>query len=89
MEWIKVEDGLPEVPTSKGETDVDVIVYADGLVLDNSLFDIALGFHSYCILLDDIDQIPNVTHWMYLPEPPKEESNVSRSSFEWYYWAWR
>ena len=72
MEWIKVEDGLPEVAISKGETDVDVIVYADGLVLDNSLFNEGLGFHHYCPVYDDINKIPNVTHWMYLPEPPKE-----------------
>lgn len=63
MEWIKVEDRLPQ----KG---VVVIIYKP--------FDDVLGLRTIASLEEDnrwfrgMSQIIGVTHWMPLPEPPKQ-----------------
>lgn len=74
MEWIKVEDGLPEVSHIEEEK-VDVLVYVGGIIMNDTMYDMDIGFYYYCPVEDEITHISNVTHWMYLPEPPKEESN--------------
>ena len=62
--WISVEERLPE-------DGIDVIVYTDrcggNVEYAYYRYDICAWFKD-CILL-----IYNVTHWMPLPEPPKEE----------------
>lgn len=66
MEWISVKDKMPGTYESvvvfdgKGVYDDVMLVSDDGTFRTH-----ALGY--------DYDQqdLKNVTHWMYLPEPPK------------------
>ena len=61
QQWISVKDGLPEMFT-------DVMVYTDryGGRIEFAHIGIQGWIHNGAIL------IPNVTHWMPLPELPKE-----------------
>ena len=62
-EWISVQDRLPEINTYV------LIVYAGYSMFvayrDNSEGDL-------CFRGDDGNPLYNITHWMPLPEPPKE-----------------
>lgn len=62
--WIPVTERLPE----QGQ---EVIVY-DGGVLKPKVF-------CYLFWNPNYDNWARVTHWMPLPEPPKEEANESES----------
>lgn len=58
-EWISIDDGLPD------SFDSEVLAYSSGVVYYctfNGRFE-HLGIDSLYII--------DVTHWMYLPEPPK------------------
>jgi len=65
MEWVSIEDKHPEG---------DCLVYLEDDGLNTSRMQAAnyhrnittIGNHFYF-------DMPNVTHWMPLPEPPKEE----------------
>lgn len=61
MEWISVEDRLPE-------NKVRVLLF------DNEGFGVVSGrlIASVWYLESEKDLNSNVTHWMPLPEPPKE-----------------
>lgn len=61
MEWISVKDKLPEKQTRV-------------LLFDNCGFGILTGRIGSAgwYLEGDLDKYANVTHWMPLPEPPKE-----------------
>lgn len=71
--WISVKDRLPE-------DDVDVIVYA---VSNNGDCTIVITFHTHNLYGFNIEGWASpwqyfyrhytITHWMPLPEPPKEE----------------
>ena len=71
--WISVKDRLPE-------DDVDVIVYA---VSNNGGYTIVITFHTHKLYGLNIEgwappwqyftSSYTITHWMPLPEPPKEE----------------
>ena len=71
--WISVKDRLPE-------DDVDVIVYA---VSNNGGYTIVITFHTHKLYGLNIEGWAppwqyftisyTITHWMPLPEPPKEE----------------
>lgn len=73
QKWISVEDRLPE-------DDVDVIVYA---VSNNGGYTIAVTFHTHTLYGLNIEGWASpwqyftshytITHWMPMPEPPKEE----------------
>ena len=62
MKWINVKDRLPE-------NNCSIIVFADGYVCEaeyGDLGDLESVFH------EAFEEI-NPTHWMPLPEPPKEQ----------------
>lgn len=62
MEWISVKDKMPE-------EDVDVLVRIDPSNSDQEIFVTSLfcgRFYNW------YDQEVNVTHWMPLPNPPKD-----------------
>lgn len=71
--WISVKDRLPE-------DDVDVIVYA---VSNNGGYTMLVTFHTHTLYGFNIDGWASpwqyftrnytITHWMPMPEPPKEE----------------
>lgn len=65
QEWISVKDRLPEEK-------VNCIVYYQHAYCDNDGY-WAIGFCFYDGEKFRIDLLYNVTHWMPLPEPPKEE----------------
>jgi len=60
MEWIKVEDRLPEIG-------VNVFIYESDGMMEIGEYNVDSWIESReCILRDD------VTHWMPLPEPPTD-----------------
>ena len=65
QEWISVKDRLPEEK-------VNCIVYYQHAYCDNDGY-WAIGFCFYDGEKFRIDLLYKVTHWMPLPEPPKEE----------------
>ena len=62
--WIPVTERLPEEFSS-------VIVYRKTKTYSMLHYSSALGFHFYDSEWGDVT-VDNVTHWMPLPEPPKE-----------------
>lgn len=66
MEWISVEDRLPD---SKGQW---VLVYADGAMACLG-YDSRRGFADWILSAALNVCIEGVTHWMPLPEPPEDE----------------
>lgn len=61
MEWISVKDRLPEKRK-------DVLCCFNGI---RKMVEISWMDSTRCFLYEDI--YGKVTHWMPLPEPPKEE----------------
>jgi hypothetical protein len=73
-EWISVKDRLPLSPTGTSEKvyeTVDVLV-TDGKYVCSAEFQAGRTWADWC----KYDDIPgcDVTHWMPLPELPKDES---------------
>ena len=64
QQWISVKDRLPEV-------DVDVLTIANVTGEHIAMVDCITETGSW--LLQGGDDLSQVTHWRYLPEPPKEE----------------
>lgn len=65
--WIPVTERLPEQFSS-------VIVFRKTKTYSMLHYSSALGFHFYDSEWGDVT-VDNVTHWMPLPEPPKEKDN--------------
>src|SRR5574344_977674 len=65
QEWISVEDRLPEEK-------VNCIVHYKHAYCDNDDY-WAIGFCFYDGEKFQLDPAYKVTHWQYLPQPPKEE----------------
>ena len=63
--WISCSDRMPE------ETG-DIIVVSDGIVMSGISYSRRDGFYIAALEYDDDEPIGGVTHWMPLPEPPKE-----------------
>ena len=71
--WIPVEDRLPELQSWGASTVVLGLIKSENAPLLNELYDLTL-----CVYCDNgIWSMPGryvaITHWMPLPEPPKEE----------------
>jgi len=65
MEWIKVEDSLPNIRQECILTNGDYVYYG------------SLGKDGYFYQIEDfykMRQENDITHWMPLPKPPNEES---------------
>jgi hypothetical protein len=58
-EWISIDDWLPKIAE-------DVIVFSD------DKFQIDIGFRMNGKWFSDRGELPTVTHWMPLPNPPTE-----------------
>lgn len=74
MEWIKCSDRMPEIP--EGKYFIKVLVHWKGGYVAEMEYckDIVRGkeilrFHWWGRLAPSQW---NITHWMYLPEPPKD-----------------
>jgi len=65
MEWISVKDRLPE-------TDNEYIVALDFLEVKSTTMNF-MSIPSKWHTMSSIDVSKRVTHWMPLPEPPKEQ----------------
>lgn len=75
-EWISVKDRLPELELAEAKAnDIDILRCLafiknrraqNGAYVGQAWFDGEYFIDSDCIILD-------VTHWMPLPEPPKED----------------
>ncbi|MEF9724393.1 DUF551 domain-containing protein [Escherichia coli] len=63
--WISCSELMPE------ETG-DIIVVSDGIVMSGISYSRRDGFYIAALEYDDDEPIDGVTHWMPLPEPPKE-----------------
>ena len=73
MEWISVSDRLPE-------DGIRVLTYADNSAMfvasrDDGWY-VDTGEYYYS------SPFTNITHWMPLPEPPKEENNDKKQPEE-------
>lgn len=65
MEWIKCSERMPE------ETG-DIIVVSDGIVMSGISYSRKKGFYLQALEYDADEPVDDVTHWMTLPEPPRE-----------------
>ena len=63
--WISCSERMPK------ETG-DIIVVSDGIVMSGISYSRRDGFYIAALEYDDDEPIGGVTHWMPLPEPPKE-----------------
>ena len=68
MEWIKVSDGLPE--TDNNNLSKVVLAANDNGTIKTTRLDTEYSKKGHWIGFDFSDS--NVTHWMPLPELPKE-----------------
>lgn len=68
MQWISIKDYLPE--NKKG------VIASNGDLVGELYFNYDKFNHPYDCEMDvyDIEFIESVTHWMPLPEPPKEDN---------------
>ena len=65
MEWISVKDRLPDI-------DNEYIVALDFLEVKSTTMNF-MSMPSKWYTMSSIDVSKRVTHWMPLPEPPKEQ----------------
>lgn len=72
MEWISVTDKLP----NDGETVLVVVRRYSAGFLPMSAVEMASYSRDFDWVFDDapVFGVIDITHWMPLPEPPKEES---------------
>jgi len=69
--WISVDDRLPEVGKAGAYRSNDVLVIDNGEILMACFVKIKSG--AYWWRMSHLDEkLNHVTHWMPLPEPPKE-----------------
>lgn len=69
-EWIRVKDRLPEPEFRGQQRGFYLVALSNGVVKE-----LAYEFHAYKNMLFDVgwhETAYPVTHWMPLPEPPKE-----------------
>jgi hypothetical protein len=70
MKWISVKQKLPDVGYDKKYPNA-----SNNVLLTNGIKTI-IGFYELC-WCDSFTELPlnkfNVTHWMLLPEPPKQD----------------
>lgn len=71
QKWIPVTERLPDVWQHPGDDDhvgepIDFIVFIHGALIPTTLWFNGESF------FDESGYIYNVTHWMPMPEPPKE-----------------
>ena len=65
MEWIKCSDRLPEKETM-------VLTYSPETNLRWGM----IAFHgAWEVAIEGMETVSGITHWMPLPQPPKEESD--------------
>lgn len=68
MEWINIEDRLPEIEKDVLVLDVEKTTSGNRIIK----YFIASLWDDWCFYTDDELHILNATHWMPLPQPPKE-----------------
>ncbi len=69
-EWISVKDRLPESTSPNQQRGFYIVALSNGVVKE-----LAYEFRKYENMLYDVgwhDTAYPVTHWMPLPEPPKD-----------------
>lgn len=74
-EWISVKERLPETKSNGSyRQSIPILAYSDGIIFKSRYETNNNGEHEfsqwYCTLIDDT--IDDVTHWMPLPQPPKQ-----------------
>lgn len=72
MNWISVKDRLPEL-TEQFEDDNMCFYYSEKVLIFHKGGRIDVGYLCEAGWANDcFDEIKGITHWMPLPEPPKE-----------------
>ena len=69
-DWIPVEERLPEQEVAVIAHDGDMVTPAKYFGEDGWFNLASIDMHDW------YEQLPYVTHWRYLPEPPKGDCNV-------------
>lgn len=76
MEWISVKDRLPEL--EKAAISSDPFYSNDYLCFDGKIMFVAFRYRSgkneyfRCSTGDEYDEVGEITHWMPLPNAPKD-----------------
>lgn len=70
LEWINAKDRLPEIDKYVLLYDHKLGLVYEGKLLSHSFY--CSGRYGYS---KDLGEKCNITHWMPLPKPPKEECN--------------
>ena len=81
-EWISVKDRLPEIEFEDNQHQASIMVLATtcGGILFGYFYIYKYNGTWEFVSYDedmDFDRCVTVTHWMPLPEPPKEDSNAT------------
>ena len=85
MEWISVKDRFPEI-NEKSQSSVDVLIScSDGILVARVIFYKAMGYKKEDTYYWSEQSTGcgccaasiEPTHWMPLPEPPKESDAIS------------
>jgi len=66
MEWIKVKDKLPD--------DGDKVIIYSPCGIETKYFESNIFYDGETCMYCPIGEVKNVTHWMPLPEVPKDEA---------------
>ena len=67
-EWIKVTDRLPSIPDGLNNVEMGLFISTDTGIVDKDIWSFRTNRFMY------YDQ-HNITHWMQIPDFPKEVSN--------------
>ena len=70
MEWISVEERLPEMYE---DGSADIVLVTDGQFIHMAAYSNEKWYFAECGEMKE-PMFYKVTHWMPLPEPPKEEN---------------
>ena len=71
MEWIDVKVRLPENMPTDGYGYIPCLTYGEYGRIRNAAYNKGTSIHNASFILD-FEALDGITHWMPLPEPPKQ-----------------
>lgn len=72
MEWISVKDRLPNFREDSFSSDDVLVIYDTGKMAVRRYF----FYDFFWEIIDGDHEYDEITHWMPLPQPPKDEHGM-------------